>query len=139
MSDSEGWMGVMMLRRFALQPTHLPSLLGILAGRYIQVRLFPVPLFLLFFLESTALSLHSWSIKLKDRAVASMTTYNDGSSPSLPGHKHYNEKYQQDVAIANATDFDDETHHYLHRGLKARQITMIAIGGAIGTGLIIGT
>jgi amino acid transporter len=27
----------------------------------------------------------------------------------------------------------------LHRGLKARQITMIAIGGAIGTGLIIGT
>lgn len=28
---------------------------------------------------------------------------------------------------------------HLHRGLKARQITMIAIGGAIGTGLIIGT
>ena len=27
----------------------------------------------------------------------------------------------------------------LHRGLKARQVTMIAIGGAIGTGLIIGT
>ncbi len=29
--------------------------------------------------------------------------------------------------------------HDLHRGLKARQVTMIAIGGAIGTGLIIGT
>lgn len=27
----------------------------------------------------------------------------------------------------------------LHRGLQARHITMIAIGGAIGTGLIIGT
>ncbi|KAF5637488.1 dicarboxylic amino acid permease [Fusarium sp. NRRL 25303] len=27
----------------------------------------------------------------------------------------------------------------LHRGLKARHITMIAIGGAIGTGLIVGT
>ena len=27
----------------------------------------------------------------------------------------------------------------LHRGLKARHITMIALGGAIGTGLIIGT
>jgi amino acid transporter len=27
----------------------------------------------------------------------------------------------------------------LHRGLKARHITMIAIGGAIGTGLVIGT
>src|SRR5437667_10732144 len=28
---------------------------------------------------------------------------------------------------------------HLHRDLKARHITMIAIGGAIGTGLIIGT
>ncbi len=27
----------------------------------------------------------------------------------------------------------------LHRGLQARHITMIAIGGAIGTGLLIGT
>ncbi|KAI9892346.1 MAG: hypothetical protein M1814_001547 [Vezdaea aestivalis] len=50
------------------------------------------------------------------------------------------EEYTQDVA---------ETHHDSHgveaideklqRGLKARHITMIAIGGAIGTGLIIGT
>ncbi|KZF22965.1 putative dicarboxylic amino acid permease [Xylona heveae TC161] len=32
---------------------------------------------------------------------------------------------------------DDRTQ--LHRGLKARHVTMIAIGGAIGTGLIIGT
>lgn len=29
--------------------------------------------------------------------------------------------------------------HSLHRGLQARQVSMIAIGGAIGTGLIIGT
>ncbi|KAL9100081.1 MAG: hypothetical protein Q9163_004505 [Psora crenata] len=37
--------------------------------------------------------------------------------------------------------FDDmrDPHTRLHRGLKARQVTMIAIGGAIGTGLIIGT
>ncbi|KAH0840578.1 hypothetical protein AYO21_03907 [Fonsecaea monophora] len=34
---------------------------------------------------------------------------------------------------------EDEDHTRLHRGLKARHITMIAIGGAIGTGLIIGT
>lgn len=27
----------------------------------------------------------------------------------------------------------------LHRGLKARHVSMIAIGGAIGTGLIVGT
>ncbi|KAH8824838.1 amino acid permease/ SLC12A domain-containing protein [Flagelloscypha sp. PMI_526] len=34
---------------------------------------------------------------------------------------------------------DVDFKHDLHRGLKARHITMIAIGGAIGTGLIIGT
>lgn len=34
---------------------------------------------------------------------------------------------------------DDDPNHHLHRGLKSRQISMIAIGGAIGTGLIIGT
>ncbi|KAI9777961.1 MAG: hypothetical protein M1839_008496 [Geoglossum umbratile] len=30
-------------------------------------------------------------------------------------------------------------HEQLHRGLRSRHVTMIAIGGAIGTGLIIGT
>lgn len=44
-----------------------------------------------------------------------------------------------DVNIASPADFQEDIHHHLHRGLKARQITMIAIGGAIGTGLIIGT
>ncbi|KAL1754857.1 amino acid permease/ SLC12A domain-containing protein [Schizophyllum commune] len=40
----------------------------------------------------------------------------------------------------NASDLEKtSTQHDLHRGLKARHITMIAIGGAIGTGLIIGT
>ena len=34
---------------------------------------------------------------------------------------------------------DYDSRDSLHRGLKARHITMIAIGGAIGTGLIIGT
>ncbi|QRV86277.1 amino acid permease [Ceratobasidium sp. AG-Ba] len=34
----------------------------------------------------------------------------------------------------------DEDHELtLHRGLKARQISMIALGGAVGTGLIIGS
>lgn len=35
--------------------------------------------------------------------------------------------------------YQEDQNHQLHRGLKSRQITMIAIGGAIGTGLIIGT
>jgi len=43
------------------------------------------------------------------------------------------------AAVADAR-WEEENHHVdLHRGLKARHITMIAIGGAIGTGLIIGT
>jgi amino acid transporter len=41
------------------------------------------------------------------------------------------------VAPDGAVDYHDNKH--LHRGLKSRHITMIAIGGAIGTGLIIGT
>ncbi|KAJ5933686.1 Dicarboxylic amino acid permease [Penicillium verhagenii] len=40
---------------------------------------------------------------------------------------------------AKAGGLFDPNHVNLHRGLKARHITMIAIGGAIGTGLIIGT
>lgn len=69
----------------------------------------------------------------------------DGSSDSSQGRKNYNEyqerknynEYQQEVNIAD--NVEEDNHHHLHRGLKARQITMIAIGGAIGTGLIIGT
>lgn len=38
-----------------------------------------------------------------------------------------------------AAEAADAGQTRLHRGLKARHITMIAIGGAIGTGLIIGT
>ena len=60
----------------------------------------------------------------------------DGSSDSSQERKNYNE-YQQEVIIAD--HIEEDNHHHLHRGLKARQITMIAIGGAIGTGLIIGT
>lgn len=54
------------------------------------------------------------------------------------------------VGLDNVQTYDDQNlkpsdgqeevqNTTLHRGLKARHITMIAIGGAIGTGLIIGT
>jgi amino acid transporter len=59
----------------------------------------------------------------------------DQSSEDSPERK----AYSPDVNIASPGQFEDDSHHHLHRGLKARQITMIAIGGAIGTGLIIGT
>jgi amino acid transporter len=47
--------------------------------------------------------------------------------------------YQQNANIADHTYIEEDIHHHLHRGLKSRQVAMIAIGGAIGTGLIIGT
>ena len=41
----------------------------------------------------------------------------------------------EDTADAGVTKLGEvEFKHDLHRGLKARHITMIAIGGAIGTG-----
>ncbi|KAJ5140427.1 Dicarboxylic amino acid permease [Penicillium atrosanguineum] len=44
-----------------------------------------------------------------------------------------------DIATVEGGGLSDPNHVELHRALKARHITMIAIGGAIGTGLIIGT
>jgi amino acid transporter len=67
--------------------------------------------------------------------MAAINRYEQSSDDSLEG-----KRYQPEVNIANTEHlFDEDDHHHLHRGLKARQITMIAIGGAIGTGLIIGT
>lgn len=51
----------------------------------------------------------------------------------------YNEKEETVPQGTVAERYQDDPHHHLHRGLKSRQISMIAIGGAIGTGLIIGT
>lgn len=62
----------------------------------------------------------------------------DNSSESSHEKKVYNE-YPHEVQGGNVEEEEEDAHHHLHRGLKARQITMIAIGGAIGTGLIIGT
>lgn len=68
------------------------------------------------------------------------------SYPGGFGRDVNTEKVQESPAdslgSANATHiFDDGIafKHDLHRKLGARQVTMIAIGGAIGTGLLIGT
>ncbi|CZR59638.1 probable aromatic amino acid transport protein aroP [Phialocephala subalpina] len=69
--------------------------------------------------------------------MAAVNTYNPASSEGSQ-----EKVYPDDVVNINGADNNDDAdsmHHHLHRGLKARQITMIAIGGAIGTGLIIGT
>lgn len=62
------------------------------------------------------------------------------SSDTSPQEGVRNEKILQSEFLeprSELVEIDDA--HDLHRGLKARHITMIAIGGAIGTGLIIGT
>jgi amino acid transporter len=62
------------------------------------------------------------------------------SSPHENSFDKPNEKgASPDLNVAQAENVAEDEHHHLHRGLKSRQITMIAIGGAIGTGLIIGT
>jgi amino acid transporter len=69
-----------------------------------------------------------------------------GSASSQQGHYAEEEKgsYNGDTGVSPVLNdgqaIDGQpTQTKLHRGLKARHITMIAIGGAIGTGLIIGT
>lgn len=66
----------------------------------------------------------------------------EDSSPDMEEKGEYDTRHEQ----VERTQPDQHVHGIeyqegtrLHRGLKARQITMIAIGGAIGTGLIIGT
>ncbi|KAK4542481.1 hypothetical protein LTR36_006733 [Oleoguttula mirabilis] len=51
------------------------------------------------------------------------------------------QQYGPQSPITDAGHLSDPTDqsHSLHRGLTARQVSMIAIGGAIGTGLVIGT
>lgn len=63
----------------------------------------------------------------------------DSHSDSSPERKQEIHENGHEVNIAGAETWEEDSSHHLHRGLKARQITMIAIGGAIGTGLIIGT
>lgn len=69
----------------------------------------------------------------------------DGANAEY-GNKEYSGKSEYETGVAadvpvvandGGVHYDDNSH--LHRGLKSRHITMIAIGGAIGTGLIIGT
>ncbi|KAH7037691.1 amino acid permease [Microdochium trichocladiopsis] len=62
-----------------------------------------------------------------------------GSSSPDAGHG-FNEKHgDYDAETTYVRGIETSAETALHRGLKARHITMIAIGGAIGTGLIIGT
>jgi amino acid transporter len=73
--------------------------------------------------------------------MAAINEYRGSSESPDPHQKGYGKEYGPNtVDISGGPELEeDSTGQHLHRGLKARQITMIAIGGAIGTGLIIGT
>lgn len=64
-------------------------------------------------------------------------------SDELKRDSEKGQPYHGDIAEGHHNELArerlEDVHHDLHRGLKARHITMIAIGGAVGTGLIIGT
>jgi len=68
---------------------------------------------------------------------ANVNTY-DHSSDGSPERKVFNDK-TYDPNVQGSEEEEEDNNHHLHRNLSSRQITMIAIGGAIGTGLIIGT
>ncbi|KXJ94257.1 amino acid permease [Microdochium bolleyi] len=61
------------------------------------------------------------------------------SSPDGKGHGYTEKRGDYDAENTHIRGIETSSETALHRGLKARHITMIAIGGAIGTGLIIGT
>lgn len=56
-------------------------------------------------------------------------------------HPEEHQQYGPEEPITEIGELSDPAapSESLHRGLQARQVSMIAIGGAIGTGLIIGT
>ena len=60
-------------------------------------------------------------------------------SPTASSQDH--EKLAAEHDHANGVDPNASTDAkiHLHRGLRARQVTMIALGGALGSGLLIGT
>ena len=72
--------------------------------------------------------------------VPVLTTHGSIHSPP-PLKKLQNE--DDNVEEVQDTDLPEgeqpDTHHGLHRGLSARQVSMIAIAGTIGTGLFLGT
>lgn len=65
--------------------------------------------------------------------------YTDLEESPLPTKIEHGDVQTTETTEVGAQNQQRDKHTSLHRGLKARHITMIAIGGAIGTGLIIGT
>lgn len=75
-----------------------------------------------------------------ERRKPSLHDDNDPEKSSGTGqHGEQDEDAHRGESTAQVTGIETSKETRLERGLEARHITMIAIGGAIGTGLIIGT
>lgn len=77
---------------------------------------------------------------MSDGVMKRQSSSNDGRGDvekSDGSYAVHNGQSSEHYAHVRGIETDPETA--LHRGLQARHITMIAIGGALGTGLIIGT
>lgn len=75
-------------------------------------------------------------------AGPSSTTISPNDLPSKPSKSAIDEEAVDVISEANVGSavLDTERNHGgLHRGLSARQVSMIAIAGTIGTGLFLGT
>ncbi|KAI0902477.1 putative amino acid permease [Annulohypoxylon nitens] len=70
---------------------------------------------------------------------SSLVQRSTASSPSGDKEKMTYTDVDLERSATHIRGLETSAETSLHRGLKARHITMIAIGGAIGTGLIIGT
>lgn len=70
------------------------------------------------------------------------TNHSDKPPSKKQGNRRRKEKYvtQQPTPHNSVTGLDSEAEHSkLQRGLSFRHIQLIAIGGAIGTGLFLGS
>jgi amino acid transporter len=66
-----------------------------------------------------------------------LNEYSGMAANSYPGGPDSDE--EKDAIHSAANEYETDSHSRLHRGLKTRQISMIALGGALGTGLLINT
>lgn len=80
-----------------------------------------------------------WNRKSTSSSGESPTSDRHGLPPSKMESQYNAHDYDVEQGTSDDRIGSTDQHTSLHRGLKARHITMIAIGGAIGTGLIIGT
>jgi amino acid transporter len=67
-----------------------------------------------------------------------VNAYNGMEVNAYPGNVSDDESEKR-AFHASANVYEEDPRSRLHRSLKTRQISMIALGGALGTGLLINT